>query len=82
MLMWDSTVSSDVNTDSKFKDDDASVAIEKYKDHSSIKMIQENVSFESPFSFKEIRESDTQKEVSYLNSKKAKTFGDTLFESP
>ena len=75
-------VSSDVNTDSKSKNDDASVAIEKYKDHSSIKMIQENVLFESAYRFKEIWESDTQKEVSYPNSEKARTFGDTLFESP
>ena len=38
-------------------------------------MINENVSFESCFSFKEIQESDIQKEVSNLNSKKAGTFG-------
>ena len=51
------------------------VAIEKYKDHPSIKMINENVSFESRFRFKEIRESDIKKEVSNLDSKKAGTFG-------
>ena len=38
-----------------------------------MKMVSENVSFESRFSFKEIRESDIQKEVSNLNSKKAGT---------
>ena len=66
--------SSDVNANSRSKDG-VDVAIEKYKDHPSIKMINENVSFESCFSFKEIRESDIQKEVSNLNSKKAGTFG-------
>ena len=34
------------------------VAIEKYEDHPSIKMIIENVSFESRFSSKEIWESE------------------------
>ena len=38
-----------------------------------MKMVSENVSLESCFSFKEIRESDIQKEVSNLNSKKAGT---------
>ena len=66
--------SSDMNANSRSKDG-ADVAIEKYKDHPSIKLINENVSFESRFSFKEIRESDIQKEVSNLNSKKARTFG-------
>ena len=41
--------------------DGVDIAIEKYKDHPSIKMINENVSFESSFSFKETRESDIQK---------------------
>ena len=45
--------SSDVNANSRVKDG-ADVAIEKCKDHPSIKMINENVSFESRFSFKEI----------------------------
>ena len=55
--------------------DGVDVAIEKCKDHPSIKMINENVSFESRFNFKEIREPDIQKEVSNLNSKKVGTFG-------
>ena len=38
-------------------------------------MINKNVSSEPRFSFKEIRESDIQKEVSNLNSKKAESFG-------
>ena len=38
-------------------------------------MINENVSFESHVSFKEIWESDIQKEVSNLNSMKVGTFG-------
>ena len=60
-----------VNSTSK---DGVHVAIEKYRDHTSIKMISEKVSFESRFSFKEIRKSDIQKVVSNLNSKKAGTF--------
>ena len=60
------------NTESK---NGVNVSIEKYKDHPIIKMINENVSFESRFSFKEIRESDIQKEVSNTNSKKSGTFG-------
>ena len=52
--------SSDVNANSRPKDED-DVAIEKYKDHLSIKIINENVLFKSCFSFKEILESDTQK---------------------
>ena len=51
------------------------VAIEKYKDHPGIKIIKENVSFESRFNFKEISESDVQKEVFNLNSKKVGTLG-------
>ena len=38
-------------------------------------MINENVSFESSFNFKDISESDMQKEISNLNSKKAGMFG-------
>ena len=65
--------SSDVNENCTSKEG-VDVAIKKYKDHPSIKMINESISFESRFSFKEIRESDIQKEVSNLNSKKAGTF--------
>ena len=39
-------------------------------------MINEYVSFESRLSFKEIQESDIQKNVSNLNSKKVGTFTD------
>ena len=42
--------------------------------HPNIKMINENVSFESRFRFKEIGEPDIQKEVSNLKSKKTRTF--------
>ena len=63
-----------MNANSRSKDG-VDVAIEKYKDHPSIKMTNKNVSFESRFSFKEIRESDIQKEVSNLNSNKVGTFG-------
>ena len=62
--------SSDANASSRSKDG-VDVAIEKYKDHPSIKTINENVSFESCFRFKEIQEFDNlQKEVYNLNSKK------------
>ena len=41
-------------------------------------MINENVSFESRFSFKDISESDILKEISNLNSKKVGTLGNNL----
>ena len=63
-----------MNINSRFKGG------EKYKDHPSIKMIDENVSFESCFCFKETRESDIEKEISNLNSKKADTFGNILIK--
>ena len=55
--------------------DDVDIAISKYKNHPSIKMINENVSFESRFSFKDISEPDILKEISNLNSKKVGTLG-------
>ena len=48
--------SSDGNAISRSKDN-VDVATEKYKDHSTVKMINGNLSFESRFSFKEIFES-------------------------
>ena len=57
--------------------DDVDIAISKYKNHPSIKMINKNVSFESRFSFKDISESDILKEISNLNSKKVGTLGNT-----
>ena len=53
--------SSDVSVNSRSKDgvDDA---IEKYNDHPSINMVNENASFESRFRFKEIGDSDIQKD--------------------
>ena len=38
--------------------DEVDIAINKYKNYPSIKMIYENVSFERRFTFKEINESD------------------------
>ena len=67
-------VSSHVNPNSG-STDDVDVAIENSKDYTIIKIIIENVSLESRFSSKEIRESDIRKEVFNLNSKKAGTFG-------
>ena len=40
------------------------ILINKYKNHRSIKIINENVSFESRFNFKNISESDEHKEIS------------------
>ena len=68
---------SDVNANSR-STGGVDVAIEKYEDHPSIKMIIENVSFESRFSSKEIWESEIQKEISNLNSKNAGTFRNIL----
>ena len=42
----------DTNLDSRFLDN-VDIAINKYKNHPSIKMINENVSFESKFNFKD-----------------------------
>ena len=60
----------DTNPESRSLDN-VDIAIYKYKTHPSIKMINENVSLESRFNFKDINESDIQKEISNLNSKKA-----------
>ena len=51
------------------------IAIDKYKNHPYIKMINEHVSFESRFNFRGINQSGIQKEISNLNSKKAGRFG-------
>ena len=48
---------------------DVDVAIEKQKDQPSIKMINENISLQL-----EMWETDIQKEISNLNSRKAGTF--------
>lgn len=50
-------ISSDVNANSISKDE-FDVAIKKCKGHLIIKIVVENKSFESPFSFKEIHKSD------------------------
>ena len=42
----------DMNLDSRFLDN-VDIAINKYKNHPSIKMVNENVSFESKFNFKD-----------------------------
>ena len=49
-------------------------AIHKFKDHPSIKMINEKVRFESRFSFKEASNLDIEREISHLNTKKVGTF--------
>ena len=66
--------SSDVNVSAR-SNDGVDAAIEKHKDHPSIKTINENVPPKSRLSFKEIQELDLQKEVSNLNSKKTGDFG-------
>ena len=55
--------------------DPVDIITEKYKNHPSIKIINENIQFDSRFSFKEISEDDIKKELKNLNTKKASTFG-------
>ena len=50
-------------------------AIAKYKNHPGIIMINENVSFESRFSFTAVNEDDIQRQILNLNPKKPGTFG-------
>ena len=49
-------------------------AIAKYKNKPSIIMINENVSFESRFSFTAVNEDEIQREILNLNRKKTDTF--------
>ena len=56
-------------------DDPIDNVILKYKNHPSIIMINQNVSFESKFNFQVVNENDIKQEVSNLNSKKTGTFG-------
>ena len=67
---------SDHNIDiNSISDDPIDYAIAKYKNHPSIIMINENVSFESRFSFTAVNEDDIQREILNLNPKKSGTFG-------
>ena len=67
---------SDHNTDiNSISDDPIEYAIAKYKNHPSIIMINENLSFESRFSFTTVNEENIQREILDLNSKKPGTFG-------
>ena len=67
---------SDHNIDiNSILDDAIDYAIAKYKNHPSIIMINENVSFESRFSFTAVNEGITQQEILNLNSKKPGMFG-------
>ena len=54
------------------------IAIHKFNDHPSIKIINEKVRFESRFSFKEVSNLDIEREISHLNTKKVGTFGNIL----
>ena len=62
----------DINS---ISDDPIDYAIAKYKNHPSITMINENVSFESRFSFTAVSEDDIQREILHVNPKKPSTFG-------
>ena len=62
----------DINS---ISDDLIDYAIAKYKNHPSIIMINENVSFESRFSFTVVNEDDIQREILNLNPKKPGKFG-------
>ena len=67
---------SDHNIDiNSISDDPSDYAIAKYKNRPSIIMINENVSFESRFSFMTVNEENVQREILDLNSKKPCTFG-------
>ena len=67
---------SDHNIDiNSISDDPIDYAIAKYKNHPSIIMVNENVSFESRFSFTAVNEDDIQREILNLNPKKPGTFG-------
>ena len=67
---------SDHNIDINYiSDDPIDYDIAKYKNHPSIIMINENVSFESRFSFTTVNEENIQRESLDLNSKKPGTFG-------
>ena len=67
---------SDHNIDiNSISDDPIDYAIAKYKNHPSIIMINENVSFESRFSFTAVNEDDIEREILNLNPKKPGTFG-------
>ena len=56
-------------------DDPIYYAIAKNKNHPSIIMVNENVSFESRFSFTAVNEDNIQREILNLNSKKPGAFG-------
>ena len=67
---------SDHNIDiNSISDDPIDYVKAKYKNHPSIIMINENVSFESRFSFTTVNEENIQREILDLNSKKPGTFG-------
>ena len=62
---------SDHNIDiNSISDDPIDYAIEKYKNHPSIVMINENVLFESRFSFTTVNEDDIQREILNIDKKK------------
>ena len=54
--------------------DPIDIALEKFKEHPSVKIIKENVPTESLLHFAKISVSEMTKELSTLNSKKAGTF--------
>ena len=62
----------DINS---ISDDPIVYAKAKHKNHSSIIMINENVSFESQFSFTSVNKDDIQRKILDLNPKKPGTFG-------
>ena len=51
----------------------------RYKNHPSIIMVNENVSFDSRFSFTAVNEANIQREILNLNSEKPGTFGNIMF---
>ena len=71
----------DTTPNSRYQDG-VDTAINKYKSLLSIKITNENVSFESRLNFKDTSESDIRKEFSNLNSKKAEIFGNIPTKVP
>ena len=55
--------------------DPVDICVLKYRDHSSIILFWEDVSFVNPFTFSEITEFDIEIAILKMNPKKSVTFG-------
>ena len=76
LIIFLNTLFSDHNiVINSISDDPIYYAIAKNKNHPSIIMVNENVSFESRFSFMAVNEDDIQRQTLNLNLKKPGAFG-------